>query len=103
MELRHEENVLKNIQLLDHKIVSVHDFQENEKDSFWVYIKGKMIDYTVDMETKEIKEGSTKPSEFIEYWRFLRNKDTFLLDGIAQKEEKTLDVFTDFSENNPLE
>ena len=62
-----------------------------------------MIDYTVDMETREIKEGSTKPSEFIEYWRFLRNKDTFLLDGIAQKAEKTLDVFTDFSENNPLE
>ena len=102
MDLRHEENVLKNIQLLDHKIVSVHDFQENEKDSFWVYIKGKMIDYTVDMETREIKEGSTKPSEFIEYWRFLRDKDTFVLDEIAQKEDKSLDVFTDFSENNPM-
>lgn len=102
MDLRHEENVLKNIQLLDHKIVSVHDFQENEKDSFWVYIKGKMIDYTVDMETREIKEGSTKPSEFIEYWRFLRDKDTFVLDEIAQKEDKSLDVFTDFSENNSM-
>ena len=61
-----------------------------------------MIDYTVDMETREIKEGSTKPSEFIEYWRFLRDKDTFVLDEIAQKEDKSLDVFTDFSENNSM-
>ncbi len=100
MDLRHEENVLKNIKLLDYKIVSVHDFQENEKDSFWVYINGKMIDYTIDTTTKEIKDGSTKPSEFIEYWRFIRNKESFVLDEIAQKEDKNLDAFTDFSENN---
>lgn len=59
-----------------------------------------MIDYTIDTTTKEIKDGSTKSSEFIEYWRFIRNKESFVLDEIAQKEDKNLDAFTDFSENN---
>ena len=45
-----------------------------------------------------IKTGSTKPSSFEEYWRFQRQDGVFVLDEVLQKDEITLDQFTDFSE-----
>ena len=57
-----------------------------------------MVDYIIDTQTRQIKTGSTKPSRFEEYWRFQRQDGVFVLDEVLQKDEITLDQFTDFSE-----
>ena len=59
MEISHEKNILKDIELLDLKIVSVNDFKDDTKDFCWYYIKGRMIDYTIDTDSNEYKEGSS--------------------------------------------
>ena len=99
MEISHEKNILKDIELLDLKIVSVNDFKDDTKDFCWYYIKGKMIDYTIDTDSNEYKEGSSIAETFVEYWRFTRRNGIFVLDEVAQKNEKDLTQFTDYSED----
>lgn len=101
MELSHEQNILEDVELLDHKIVSVHDYLDDTRDECWYYIKGRMIDYTIDTESGTIKTGSTKAESFVEYWRFIRKDKRFVLDEIAQSDEKRLEGFNDFSESMP--
>ena len=98
MEMNHEQNILQDIRLLKHKVVGVGDRQDDEQDFCWYYIKGRMVDYIIDTQTRQIKTGSTKPSRFEEYWRFQRQDGVFVLDEVLQKDEITLDQFTDFSE-----
>ena len=99
MEISHEKNILKDIELLDLKIVSVNDFKDDTKDFCWYYIKGRMIDYTIDTDSNEYKEGSSIAETFVEYWRFTRRNGIFVLDEVAQKNEKDLTQFTDYSED----
>ena len=98
MEMNHEQNILQDIRLLKHKVVGVGDRQDDEQDFCWYYIKGRMVDYTIDTCNNQLIQGSTKPSSFEEYWRFQRQCGVFVLDEVLQKDEISLDQFTDFSE-----
>ena len=94
MEINNQKNILKKIKLLNVKPVSIHDDEDDSKDLIWFYIKGKMIDYTINTETKEMIEGKTYSTSFIEFWKFTRTKkNTWVLSKILQKEEANKIVF----------
>lgn len=53
-----------------------------------MYIKGKMIDYTINTKTKEIIDGANSTKSFIEYWLFIKaEKGKWLLNKIYQVNE----------------
>lgn len=98
MQMNQERNILKEIELIDHKIIGIGDYHEDDRDFCWYYIKGKLVDYTIDTENGQLKEGSNKAQTFVEYWRFRRKGDQFLLDEVLQKDERKPEDFPDFSE-----
>lgn len=85
---KNKKHVMENIQLLKALPVAVHDDRDNSRDYVWFYIKGKMIDYTVDTNTQLIIEGNTAPASFVEYWKFIRRDGRWVLHKILQKEEE---------------
>ena len=86
--MRKERNVLKRIRLLDIKSVFVHDEEDDTKDFIWFYLKGKMVDYVMNTDTLEKVEGSTIPTSFVEFWKFVRKDDDhFVLAKILQQNE----------------
>lgn len=87
MAYRHERNILEKIKLIDALPVSVHDDPDNSHDHVWFYIKGKMVDYTVNTETQSRIDGSTLNTSFVEYWQFVRQNDSWVLNKILQKDE----------------
>ena len=88
MDYRNEKNVLKDITLLQALPVAVHDDPDNSRDFIWFYIKGKMIDYTIDTTTQLRTDGKMSPVTFVEYWRFVRKDNTWVLNKILQKDEE---------------
>lgn len=88
MRYRNQRNVLKWIRLLEALPVAVHDEQDDSQDFVWFYIKGRMVDYTVDTETNERLDGSAFPERFCEYWQFMRTQgDRWVLNAILQEDE----------------
>lgn len=87
MKYRNQRNILKNISLVQALPVAVHNDLDNSHDYIWFYIKGKMIDYTIDTNTQEKIEGSTLPAAFVEYWQFVRKENSWVLNKILQKDE----------------
>lgn len=87
MAYRKEKNVLENIQLINALPVAVHDDSDNSRDFVWFYIKGKMVDYTIDTDTQLKIDGNTSASSFVEYWKYVRKEDRWVLDEILQKDE----------------
>lgn len=96
MVFKQEKNVLKNIQLKDAVPVSVYDHPDDTLDHVWFYIKGKMIDYTVNTETNQRINGNPLPTTFEEYWQFTREQDhRWVLNQILQKDEADQIAFTE--------
>jgi hypothetical protein len=94
-------NILENINLLETRVVEVADYKDDSKDRFWVYIKGSMIDYTINEKTGGIVSGNkSKKEEFTELWKFIRGQDySWVLDEIDQKVQiSDVDSFESFSE-----
>ncbi len=87
MEYTKEKNILKKIKLLDALPVYVYDDPDNSKDYIWFYIKGKMVDYTINTETNQILSGNKIPASFVEYWQFIRKENTWVLNKILQEDE----------------
>jgi hypothetical protein len=85
MIAQHRKNVLENIDLTETDIVDVEDFRDNKKDRFWVYLKGSMIDYTVNDTNDLLVAGSRSSEKFSELWKFIRSGDSWILDEIDQK------------------
>ena len=83
----HEKNILKEINLVQAKIVEAIDYKDNSKDLFWVYIRGSMIDYTVKDNTGEVIKGNPNEAEkFSELWKFIRDDNgRWVLDDIDQE------------------
>ncbi len=79
-------NVLENINLEDVSIISVQNFQDNQKDYFWVLIKASLLDYIVDLATNRIIKNSRQESDnFKELWGFIKNSSgEWVLDEIKQ-------------------
>ncbi len=96
MEMRRERNVLKNIRLLEIKPVFVHDEEDDTKDFIWFYVKGKMVDYVINMDTLEKKAGHSSSTSFVEFWKFVRkDEEYFVLSKILQKDEYEKILFQD--------
>lgn len=94
MEANNKRNVLKMINLIDIKPISIYDDEDDTKDFVWFYIKGFMIDYTINTETKEKIDGTEFPTSFVEFWEFTRKgKDKWVLSKIKQKDEADTIVF----------
>ena len=94
MELNHKRNVLKKIKLRNLRPISIHDDEDDSKDLVWFYIKGSMVDYTINTETNEKIEGNNYISmPFIEFWKFTKNKDKWVLSKILQADESDKIVF----------
>lgn len=87
MDVNNKRNVLKKIRLVNLKPVSVYDDKDDNKDLIWFYIKGKMIDYIIDTKTKSIVSGNTKNRSFVEFWKFVKNDDKWVLSEILQEDE----------------
>ena len=92
---KNQKHVMENIQLLKALPVAVHDDSDNSRDYIWFYIKGKMIDYTLNTETQSVVEGSTIAASFVEYWKFVRKDNRWVLDKILQKDEENKIPFTE--------
>lgn len=95
MAYRNEKNILENIKLLEALPVAVHDDSDNSLDYIWFYIKGKMVDYTINTETQLKTNGSTTAASFMEYWQFTRKENTWVLNKILQKDEADQIPFAD--------
>lgn len=95
MKYKHQKNVLENITLLQALPVAVHDDPDDSRDYIWFYIKGRMIDYTIDTDTQSKVDGSTRPASFVEYWQFIRKENTWVLNEILQKDEADQIPFDD--------
>lgn len=87
MKMGDKQNILKRIRLVDLKPISIHDDEEDDRDLVWFYIKGKMVDYTINTSTNEKIEGSNLSKSFVEFWKFVRKEDRWVLAKILQKEE----------------
>ena len=92
---KNQKHVMENIQLLKSLPVAVHDDHDNSRDYIWFYIKGRMIDYTINTDTQLIIEGSSSPSSFVEYWKFVRKDGRWVLNKILQKDEVDQIPFTE--------
>ncbi len=80
---RHEQNVLTHLRLLSKDLILLNDDEDDTKDYFWVAIEGYMHDSTVvDDEVVNFNNET-----FIEYWKFVRNDNSILLDDILQENQ----------------
>lgn len=94
MKIKNQRNILKKISLLEAIPISIYDDQDDTKDSVWYFIKGSMIDYTIDTNTNLIIEGKDVKKQFIEYWKFVRqDKNKWVLAQILQEDEKDKILF----------
>ncbi|MBO5779156.1 MAG: Tim44 domain-containing protein, partial [Clostridia bacterium] len=88
MQYQRKKNVLKKVKLSDAIPVSLYDDPDDSKDFVWFYIKGRMVDYTIDVDTNRVIDGSTIPGSFEEYWQFTRTSGGgWVLNQILQKDE----------------
>lgn len=95
MKVKQQRNVLKNIRLRDAIPVSVHDDRDDSLDHVWFYIKGRMIDYTVDTQTNQRLDGSPLSESFSEYWQFIRTEgNRWVLNRILQEDQADEISFT---------
>jgi predicted lipid-binding transport protein (Tim44 family) len=78
-------NVLAKMNLEAIMIISISDYIDNSQDTFSVFLKGSMIDYTIDDKTNAVISGdNSKPETFKEIWTFIRDRQKWKLDEIDQ-------------------
>ncbi len=83
--------MFKKIKLLNAKPVGLQHYKDNSKDVIWFYIHGLMIDYTINEKTTQVVDGKTRNSSFIEYWKFIKKNDSWVVDLIMQEDEVHID------------
>lgn len=94
MEVGNKRNILKRIRLINLRPVSVHDDEDDDKDLVWFYINGFMVDYIINTQTNEKIEGNDIfGMPFIEFWKFTRKGDQWVLSKILQSDESDKIVF----------
>lgn len=95
MEVGNKRNILKRIKLINLKPISVHDDEDDMKDLVWFYINGSMVDYMINTKTNEIIEGKNSliGIPFVEFWKFTRKDDKWVLSEILQVNEKDKIMF----------
>lgn len=88
MKMRKQKNILKKIKLKKVVPIQLNDDKDDSKDYIWYYIKGQMIDYTINVSTLEIVSGDTVKSTFVEYWKFGKSNNKWVLKQIIQKKDQ---------------
>lgn len=82
-KVKHEQNIIEDIEIKRTEIIGIEDHEGKNNDMFTVYIKGKMVDYTVSDKTGRIYENKAKSKTvFVDLYYFLRRDDKWLLDKI---------------------
>ena len=82
-------------ELINLKPISIYDDEDDSKDLIWFYIKGKMVDYIINTETNEKIEGNDYSKSFVEFWKFVKKDNKWVLAKILQKDEENLIKFQD--------
>lgn len=75
-------NMLEAIHIKDVKIISCEDFNDDAKDSFIAYIKGSIIDYTVNSEGRTVTNRDREKETFKDTYHFIRKDNKWLLNFI---------------------
>jgi predicted lipid-binding transport protein (Tim44 family) len=82
-KVKHEQNMIEDITIKKTEIIGLEDRLGNTNDSFTVFIKGKLVDYTKSDKTDRIYENSSKKkTAFVDLYYFVRENDHWLLDKI---------------------
>lgn len=83
MRMNNERNILRDIDIDEIKIIGCRDYKDNSKDSFIAYIKGTILDYTVDDRTgNTIKNENQNNEKFTDTYYFHRSENKWLLNFI---------------------
>ncbi|MBL8121215.1 TIM44-like domain-containing protein [Candidatus Saccharibacteria bacterium] len=85
LQLLERRNDMKNIHIESAVIVAADDQLDNTKDAFTVGITARAFDQLIDVRSQQ--SLYTDQSTFTEYWRFVRSRHSWLLDGIQQGTE----------------
>lgn len=80
-------NRMSNVKIHQALIVNAIDAEDNTFDTFEVAFEASALDELVDATGKVI---FTDKKRFIEYWRFVRSADGWLLDNITQQTQNRL-------------
>lgn len=78
-------NILEKMNLEEIMIISISDYHDNSEDTFSAYLRGSMIDYTINDKTAAVLSGdNSQPETFKEIWTFVRDRNKWVLDEIDQ-------------------
>lgn len=94
MQVRGEAVVQKNVRLLRAMPVYVEDNPGQDQDIIWYLIQGKMTGYYIDINSRKVVRGKTRPETFFEYWKFIYRGERWVLQEIRQKEEMDIDALS---------
>ncbi|MGN6399109.1 MAG: Tim44 domain-containing protein [Flavisolibacter sp.] len=82
-KVKHEQNIVEDIEIKRTEIIGVEDHAGKENDKFTVYIKGKLVDYTISDKTGKIYTNKSKnKAGFVDLYYFVRKNDKWFLDKI---------------------
>lgn len=83
MKENYEKNIIKDINITEINIISCEDYHDNSRDTFVAYIKGTILDYTINEKTGYvIKNENKEPEEFVDTYHFVRSNNRWLLNEI---------------------
>ena len=94
MQVRGEAVVQRNVKLLSAMPVYVEDNPGEEYDMIWYLIHGKMTGYYIDVNTRKVVRGNTRPEAFFVYWKFVYRGERWVLQEIKQKDEMDIDALS---------
>jgi hypothetical protein len=81
---RSRTNVVENPKLIETFPVEIHDAVDNSQDSVTFYVNASAHDRLIENIDGQKTELFVDNSAFLENWRFVRNGNAWLLDGIDQ-------------------
>jgi predicted lipid-binding transport protein (Tim44 family) len=82
-KVKHEQNIIEDIEIKRTEIIGMEDHAGKDKDKFTIYIKGKLVDYTISDKTGKIYTNEAKgKASFVDLYYFLRQEEKWLLDRI---------------------
>lgn len=94
MKKNHEKNMLECINVNQVSIISSQDYHDDSKDAFTAYIKGNIIDYTINEQTGNIiKNKDREEEDYTDTYYFIRQENNWILNAI--KNDASLSDVTD--------
>jgi predicted lipid-binding transport protein (Tim44 family) len=82
-KVKHEQNIIEDIEIKRTEIIGMEDHAGKDKDTFTIYIKGKLVDYTISDKTGKVYTNKAKrKTSFVDLYYFLRREEKWLLDKI---------------------